>query len=143
MRVRELTQRRAVICSPDATLSTVSQMMRAHNVGSVLIAGELGLVGIATDRDIVVRGLAQGLGADARVASVMTRDVGYVYEDADIFSAVSQMESRGCRRLPVLDPDNGIRGVIALDDLVVLMSEQLAKLGGAVRKEIEPLATAS
>lgn len=136
METRDLVRRKAVTCGPDATLAEVARRMLVEQVGSVLVVNELGIAGMVTDRDVVVRGLAAGLGPDARVETVMSTDVQYVFEDSDVFSAASRMAEHGCRRLPIVNSENGVGGVIALDDLIVLFADQIAMLASAVRKEI-------
>ena len=142
MEVRELMKRPAVSCAPETTLAEAARRMRSASVGSILVVSDLGIVGIATDRDIVVRGLAVGLGAEDPIEMVMTRDVQYVYSDVDVIAAARKMATHGCRRLPVLDPDNGIQGFIALDDLVMLFAHQIGSLAETVRREVAASATA-
>lgn len=136
MEARGLVRRRAVTCRPDTTLIEASQRMRAEGVGSVLVLRDSVIVGIVTDRDISVRGLAEGLGPTAKVESVMSHDVQYVFEDTDLFTVAGKMATTGYRRMPVLSSDNGLIGVISLDDLIMVFAEQIRKLGAAVRKEI-------
>lgn len=135
MQVRDMRLHSAVVCGPSATLAAVAQIMRASVVGSVLVVDDRGLVGIVTDRDIVVRGVAEGACPDAAVETVMSRDVCFVYDDTDLFGAAGAMAKRACRRLPVLDAEGVIQGVISLDDLVVAFAEQIDKLAQTVRKE--------
>lgn len=139
MEVRELTYRRAVTCTPETTLAAAAEQMLGHTVGCLLVVEDAGrLVGIVTDRDAVVRALARGLGPDAVVETVMTRDVCCVQESADVFAAADLMAQRVCRRLPVVGEDGSVKGVIALDDLVVVFADQLEKLARTVRREIAP-----
>lgn len=137
MEVREYVRRPAVTCRPSTALSEVARLMRTENVGSVVVVDQAGrIAGIVTDRDLVVRGLYDQLGPGDRVDTVMSRDVQYVFDGTDVMSAVTEMATQGCRRLPVLDRTGTLIGVLSFDDLVVAMSEQLARLGLAVRMEI-------
>ena len=72
---------------------------------------------------------------DHNVGSVLIVD-----EDADVFSAATKMAARGVRRLPVLDAENEVKGVVSFDDLVILFAEQLSKLSNTVHAEMAPQA---
>lgn len=132
MDVREIAKRRAVVCAPYNTLAEAATRMSEHDVGSILVVDETGIVGIATDRDIVVRAVAYGLGPDAPIKTVMTPDVHVIDEEADVFTAATKMAAHGIRRLPVLDAENEVIGVVAFDDLILLLSRQLGTLTDAV-----------
>ncbi|MEX2556132.1 MAG: CBS domain-containing protein [Actinomycetota bacterium] len=138
MDVRELQHRPATTCSPSAPIVEVARTMRQDNVGSVLVVDEHGaLKGVVTDRDMVVRGIAEGLDGSAPVEGVMSRNVAFLYDNADVFAAASEMAEKGLRRLPVLDVKGHLTGVVSFDDLVVTFAEQIGRLGHAVRKEIQ------
>ncbi|MGZ6804844.1 MAG: CBS domain-containing protein [Nocardioidaceae bacterium] len=127
---------RAVTCGPGLSLAEAAVCMEEENVGSVVVIDELGAVqGIVTDRDIAVRGMARALPPDSPVSSVMTRDVILLREDADLFEAAGQMARAECRRLPVLALDGTLRGVVTLDDLMVLFAHQTDSLAQAVAAE--------
>jgi len=119
MRVTELMHVPPVTCTTSATLGEVSRLMRDRNVGCVLAVDEIGyLAGIVTDRDITVRGMADGRTADSSIADVMARDVATVDLHADVSEAASIMAKRMVRRLPVVDQDDRPHGVLAFDDLI-------------------------
>lgn len=137
MEVREFGHHPAVTCRRDMTLGKVAELMRRNNVGSVVVMDEHGrMAGIATDRDIVLRGLGEGLDADDPIERVATKDVSYVYEHDDVFNAATRMATLGFRRVPVLDVHGIVLGMVTLDDLLVLFGSQIDKLVRAVRKEI-------
>ena len=119
MRVSELMHTPAVTCSTSATLGDVARLMRDRRVGCVLVTDRIGyLAGIVTDRDLAIRGLAEGRSADIPVEAVMTRDVATVSVHADVRDATTTMSERQVRRLPVVDEQDRAHGVIALDDLI-------------------------
>lgn len=137
MDVQELEHRPATTCTPDTPLADVARLMRKDNVGSVVVTDAHGrLAGIVTDRDIVVHAIAESMDPSTPVERVMTRDVEYLYEDADVLSAANAMAGNGYRRLPVLDNQGHLTGVVSFDDLVVTFSDQLERLGRAVRTEM-------
>lgn len=119
MDVRTLARTPAVACTEDATVAEVAVLMRDSGVGSVVVTDEHGhLTGIVTDRDLVVRCIAEGLSTEAGVARVATADPVHVLADQDATEAATRMVEHGCRRLPVLDEDGTVVGVVALDDLL-------------------------
>ena len=119
MKVSEVMHTPIVAMNPDATLREASELMRAHNVGCVVVVDDLGYVtGIITDRDIAIRGVAEGRSPDAPVNAVMTRDVATVTPAADLSTAQAIMHKRGVRRLPVADEMWRPHGMITMDDIV-------------------------
>lgn len=119
MRVSELMHTPAVTCPSWATLGQVARLMRDRNVGCVVVVDEIGyLAGIVTDRDLALRGLAEGHSADIPIDKVMTRDVATVSVHADVTDAAAIMTKRRVRRLPAVDEQDHPHGVVTLDDLV-------------------------
>lgn len=108
------------VCPPDVSLKQVARMMREQHVGSLIIVDDdLRPIGVVTDRDLVLRGLAAGLGPDTEVHQVMSHEPVCVAPDADFVDAARQMALRRCRRLPVVDTSTGrVVGVVTLDDLL-------------------------
>ena len=119
MKVTELMHTPPVTCESTASLREVARLMRDRNVGSVLVVDQIGyLAGIVTDRDIAIRGMAEGRTADSTVEHVMARDVATIDLHADVSDAASVMAKRTVRRLPVVDQDDRPHGVLTFDDLV-------------------------
>jgi CBS domain-containing protein len=107
-------------CQATDSLVAVAQLMKSKDVGAVpVVDGESRkLVGMITDRDIVVKGLAAGRRSDqATVRDVMSTDVVTCREDEDVEEAVARMSSRQVRRIPVVDRNGGLRGIIAQADI--------------------------
>jgi CBS domain-containing protein len=137
MNLQEFTQTPAITCSPETSLAEVASLMERRDVGSIVVLDERGaLAGIVTDRDLAVRGLAHGRVGDTRVAEIMTPNVIFLREDADVFAAATEMATAGCRRMPVLDLHGHLTGVIALDDLLTMFARQTDKLAGVVAAEM-------
>lgn len=133
MEVREVMHAPAVTCQPTTTLAEAARIMRDEDVGTLVVVGTHGeIVGIVTDRDMAVRGLADKLGPDTPVEAVMSKDVTTVHGYEDIFVAAGIMEQRHCRRLPVVDRAGHLDGVISLDDLMVVLTAQADKLAHAI-----------
>ena len=100
------------------TLHAVAQTMATQDVGSLVVAEDAAVVGIVTDRDLVVRGLAQGIGLDAPVGQLATGDVVTVGPDDDVDEVVRLMRERAVRRVPVVDGDQAV-GIVSIGDLAV------------------------
>ena len=110
--------------SPEATVQDAAMKMKDMNVGSVPVCAEGTLVGMLTDRDMVVRVLAEGRDYKVvPVSEVMTPDIVYCLEDDDTEKASQIMADRQIRRLPVLSREAKLIGIIALADLATRVSE--------------------
>ncbi|MBB5156009.1 CBS domain-containing protein [Saccharopolyspora phatthalungensis] len=125
-----------VSCRPEVSLAEAASQMDSHGVGSVVVVDDANhVVGIVTDRDIVVRGIARELSPSTPVREVMTSDVVSLSEDADLFDAAQQMASGECRRMPVVDAEGNLKGVVSLDDLMVIFSRQTGSLAQVIAAE--------
>jgi CBS domain-containing protein len=129
-----------VTATPDETVADAARRMRDHHVGTVVVvegAKKDRPTGILTDRDIVVSVVAQSPSKveSLLVGDVMTRDLITARPAEALHSALSTMHSRGIRRLPVVSGDGRLEGLIAFDDILEVMSEELGELVGLVAKE--------
>jgi CBS domain-containing protein len=129
-----------VTATPDETVADAARRMRDHHVGTVVVVdGEKRdrPTGILTDRDIVVGAVAQSPDKidSLLVGDVMTRDIITSRPAASLHSALSTMHSRGIRRLPVVSGDGRLEGLLAFDDILEVMSEELSELVGLVARE--------
>jgi signal-transduction protein with cAMP-binding, CBS, and nucleotidyltransferase domain len=131
----------AVTCTTATRLRDLARIMRDRNVGSVLVMDEVGyLAGIVTDRDLAVRGFAEGRSPDVTVDEVMTRDLATVSIHADIADAGAIMSKRDVRRLPVVDEQDQPHGVISLDDLVRQVGRETNTLVDTILQQTSHLA---
>lgn len=119
------------------TLSSVARQMREHNVGSVVIVEGRKPVGMVTDRDLALALGADGVGPQTSVESVMTKPVETIPDGAGIFAATQCMRDAGVRRLPVVDKEGHLAGIVSIDDLIRLLGRELFNLSEGVRHEIE------
>ena len=120
---------------PDRTISDVAKLMNSAGVGAIAVVEGDRLVGLVTDRDLVRRGLACDLPADARVDSVMTSPVVTIDADAPLHDAVDTFSRHAVRRLAVVDHDRFV-GVVSLDDLLLDLSDDLRSLTAPLAAEI-------
>jgi CBS domain-containing protein len=133
MKVQEIMTKVVAVLPPDAQLSEVARVMRDYDIGSVPIADQEKLIGMVTDRDIVVRALADGAAINGRCArDVMSPKVLYCYEDQSVEEALGLMGDQQVRRLPVLDAERRLVGVVSLGDV----SQAVAQKAGSALKEI-------
>ncbi|MDM7829903.1 CBS domain-containing protein [Cellulomonas edaphi] len=114
--VSELMTTHPTVVEVTDSLRSVAQTMATQDVGSLVVADAGAVVGIVTDRDLVVRGLAEGIGLDALVGQLATASVVTVRPDDDIAEVVQIMRDNAVRRVPVVDGDTAV-GVVTLGDL--------------------------
>lgn len=119
MRVCDAMTPSVQLCTPQDSIRDAAEAMTALNVGLLPVADNDRLVGMISDRDIATRGVAMGRGPDALVRDVMTTDVKYCFEDQDLDEITRNMADIQVRRLPVLDRDKRLVGIIALGDIAV------------------------
>jgi CBS domain-containing protein len=118
--VREIMATEVVTCDASASIVDVAQLMRDQDVGDVLVTDDNRLMGIVTDRDIVVRGIARGAGSvDAMTAAeVASKDIATVQPDTDAEQAAQLMRESSIRRLPVVEGGSPV-GIISIGDLAI------------------------
>jgi CBS domain-containing protein len=120
MQVHDIMTRGCECISPDRTLQEAAQRMKALDVGPLPVCGEDRLIGMITDRDIVLRAVAEGLDPKSvRVRDVMTPNVTWCLEDQDVAEAARLMRDKRIRRLVVLNRDKRLVGILSLGDLAV------------------------
>lgn len=139
MNIVSLCQRAAVAIDADAPLNEAAHRMFDEHVGALLVVtGENPpqVVGVVTDRDIVIDALARSsaAGVDLRIGHLAKSPPLAVRGTADVHEAASAMEQAGVRRLLVVEEDGGVVGVLSIDDLFAAVAEELRLLAGALRK---------
>jgi CBS domain-containing protein len=122
MKVRDAMTPDVQLCTPDDTLKDAAEAMGALGIGLLPVADNDRLVGMISDRDIAVRGVGMGRGPESRVGDVMTAEVRYCFEDQDLEEVTANMGDIQVRRLPVLDRDKRLIGIIALGDIAQVQS---------------------
>jgi len=125
MLVKEVMTKGAECVGPDDTLQEAARKMKLLDVGPLPVCANGRLTGMLTDRDIVVRCVADG--GDTRSAHVreaMTEGIAYCYEDDDVTQASRLMKEEQIRRLPVLDRAEKLVGIVSLGDLAVELGDE-------------------
>ncbi|MDP1557488.1 MAG: CBS domain-containing protein [Nitrosomonas sp.] len=143
MPVSEICQRNVVTLQGNDTALDAAKLMRQHHIGDVIVVeirqGVPIPVGIITDRDLIVEIVATELDVTViTVGDIMAKELFTIKESMDIFDAIQYMRRKTVRRLPVVSEDGGLVGILTLDDVLALLSEELlnlAKLVGYERKK--------
>jgi CBS domain-containing protein len=139
MAIGEICSREVVFIGRLESCADAARLMREHHVGSLVVVEQEGArrvpVGIITDRDLAVGVMALGLDAEKTlVEGVMRNKPAVVREDEGLGRAVSLMRSQGVRRLPVVDASGALVGLLAADDLIELLGEELSGLGAMIAR---------
>lgn len=109
--------------SPDATIEEAAQEMRDGDFGLLPVGENEQLLGVITDRDITIRAVAEGKGPETQVRDIMSEGVVWVEEDDSIEAAAQIMSDHQIRRLPVVDADQRLVGIVSLGDFAVESSD--------------------
>jgi CBS domain-containing protein len=117
MKVSEVMTRGVRVASPDDSLKQAAMAMAELDAGILPVGENDRLVGMITDRDIAIKGVANGKGPKAKVRAAMTSDVKYCYEDQEVGEVIENMGDIQVRRLPVLDRDKRLVGILSLGDV--------------------------
>ena len=130
MAIGEICSREVVIARRAETVREAAELMRRHHVGDIVVVEERGdvrtPVGIFTDRDIAVAIVAKGLDPDnLTLGEVSTESLIVAKETLGVAETVELMRSRSIRRVPVVDSGGALVGIVAMDDLLELMAEEL------------------
>ena len=120
MKVSEAMTRDVRVANPDQSIREAARTMAEIDTGVLPVGESDRLVGMITDRDIAIRAVAEGKGPDTPVREVMTQDVKYCFEDEDTDHVARNMADQQVRRLPVVNRDKRLVGILSLGDLAVM-----------------------
>jgi CBS domain-containing protein len=126
MKVRDVMSKDVQVARPGDTVQDVAARMAAGDFGFMPVADGDTLIGTITDRDLVIRALAQGAATSAPVVEYITRDPHTAFADDDLKTVLDAMGTKQVRRLPVLDKDSRLVGVVSLGDLSTRVKEKYA-----------------
>ena len=124
LRCSEIMTKNVRTAAPGATLKEVATLMREGDMGAVPVVDGGKLIGIVTDRDIVVRAVAEGLRNDTPIAEVMTTELFTVTPGDFAFEAIRLMGDKQVRRIPVVAGDGSLAGIIAMADVALSMEDE-------------------
>ncbi|MCK5437347.1 MAG: CBS domain-containing protein [Desulfobulbaceae bacterium] len=140
MNVGEVCNREVVIVQSSDSILDAAKLMREHHAGDVVVVedrdGQRFPVGILTDRDIVIEILAKDLNPDAiSIGDAMSFELLTVMEEDAVMETVKRMREKGVRRIPVVNQDGSLEGILRVDDLIDLLAEQVNDIVGLITYE--------
>ncbi|WJW76420.1 CBS domain-containing protein [Thiohalobacter sp. IOR34] len=140
MPIGEFCNREVIVVTREESISTAVKLMRDQHVGALVVIEAEGSeqipVGILTDRDIVIEILAEEVDIDTvTVGDIMSFKLKTAREDEEVADVVRRMRAYGVRRMPVVDEQGALQGLITLDDLIELLAEEMADLAGLIGRE--------
>jgi CBS domain-containing protein len=142
MNAGKLCSRNVITTHRDTTIRDAARLMREHHVGCLIVteekSGVTEPVGILTDRDIVMEVIAEDIGVnEVTVGDIMCYALLKVCESDSILETAQRMRARGVRRVPVINDKCELIGLLALDDILGLLSEELSLLARLTSREAE------
>ena len=137
MSIDSLLHRPVCTLPPEAPCREAAQLMRDEGVGCVVVAENQRPLGIVTDRDLVVRVIATGRDPDKTlVRDAMSGEPVFLADERSLDQVLATMRQQRVRRIPIVDSEGRLEGVLALDDLLPLLADQLGALAEAIRSEL-------
>lgn len=140
MMVQDLITRSPATVDQTSPVADAARVMRERDVGSVVVVEDGEIVGILTDRDIVMRLAVDDEAWGSSVESVMTVVPVCVRGEVDVEQCIERMEEHGVRRVPVLSEDGALLGVVSLDDILMHIGRLLGLAGAVIRAEVAGVA---
>jgi len=140
MTIGKVCNREVVFIHAQASVPEAARLMREYHVGDLVVTkektGKRVPVGIVTDRDIVLEVIAEGVSMDdVSVGDIMSDNLVTARESDGLLETVKVMRAKGIRRLPVVNDDNELVGILSVDDLIDLFSEQIVDLARLIARE--------
>lgn len=138
MTIGEICSREVVVCTRPTSIEAAADLMRRHHVGDLVVVderpnGRRMPVGIVTDRDIAVGIVAKGMNPEGiAVAELMAPEIVVGQESDSVLDTVARMRAHGIRRLPIVDAEGILVGIVSADDLLDLFAEELTALARLV-----------
>lgn len=140
MPIGEICNREVVMLEINHTVLSAAKLMRKHHVGDLLVVkksnGSCIPISIVTDRDLVIEVMAPEIDPSVlTVGDIMPRSLATVKENTGVFETIQHMRIKGVRRMPVVDEDGNLVGLVTLDDLLGLLAEELGLLTKLIAQE--------
>ena len=136
MSLGNLCRREVVVVNQGTPIKEAVKFMEEKNIGSVIVVGGGKPVGIATDRDILLRVVNKGLDPEkSSVDEVMTKEIVTLKEGMGLFEALEQVKGKGIRRFPIVDARGNLKGIMTLDDIIYLLGKEMADVASIIERE--------
>ena len=117
MKIHTVMSSDVVVLEQDQNIRNAAELMRSRDIGSIPVSASEKLVGMITDRDIVLRAVAEGLSQETPLSQVMSQGVKYCYAEDEVDDVARNMAELGVRRLPVIDADKKLVGIVSLSNI--------------------------
>lgn len=137
MPIEEFARTRVVTVAPDATVDQLVVKLRDNGVGSVIVVDDGVPLGIVTDRDLALHA-ADSDTSKPTAKDLMVEDLFTVQAGTGVFETIREMSEAGVRRVPIVDTDDQLVGIVTLDDLLILLTQELGNLGEVIEIESPP-----
>lgn len=142
MPIGEFCNREVVFATRETSIPEAAQLMRQYHVGDLVVVDEIdGMrmpVGIVTDRDIVIEIISQSLDlSEFSVGDIMSPQLITVQEKEGVFETIRLMRAKGIRRIPVVNREGGLEGLVSADDILDLLAEEMVELAKVAPREQE------
>jgi len=134
MKLSEMFHSEVVTVEPQDSIRSVVTKMKSSNVGAVVVVQAGKVAGIVTDRDVVLKVVVGGVAPDSPVGDIMTKNVVTIWDDQGVFNATQYLRGRKIRRLPIIDRNELLVGMLSADDLFALLARELLN----VAESLEP-----
>lgn len=140
MQVGEICTREVVCANTETTIAAAAKLMRQYHIGDVVVTREENgrriPLGIVTDRDVVLGVVAPELNpATLTVGDIMGAELVTADESEDVFDAVQRMRNKGVRRIPIVQEDGGLAGILSIDDIIEILAEEMNQLARLISRE--------
>ena len=136
MSLGNLCRREVVVVNQGTPIKEAVKFMEEKNIGSVIVVGSGKPLGIATDRDILLRVVNKGLDPEkSTVDDVMTKEIVTLKEGMGLFEALEQVKEKGIRRFPIVDARGNLKGIMTLDDIIYLLGKEMADVASIIERE--------
>jgi CBS domain-containing protein len=136
MNLSEMFRNQVVTVEPSDSLLAAAEKMQQKNVGAVVVVKEGKVAGILTDRDVALK---LGLGKASRetpVSDIMTKNVTTIWDDQGVFNATQYLRGKKVRRLPIIDRQERLVGMVTLDDLFALLARELLNVAQSLENAV-------
>ncbi|MFO7177739.1 MAG: CBS domain-containing protein [Pseudomonadota bacterium] len=139
MSIAQLIRRPVETLPPTATCVDAAQLMRTRNIGSVIVAKDGEPQGVVTDRDLAVRVIAERREpSQVELSEVMSPHPIFLSIHRSLDDAIETMRDLGVRRIPVVNDDGQLEGILSMDDVISMLARQISQVGAAIEREIKP-----
>ena len=142
MPIGEFCNREVVYVTRETSIPEAAKLMRQYHVGDLVVVDEVNgkrvPVGIVTDRDIVIEIISQSLDLNEfNVGDIMSPQLISAQEKEGVFETIQLMRAKGIRRIPVVNQEGGLEGIVSADDILDLLAEEMAELAKVAPREQE------